>query len=131
MSLIKQKSKKSKRWFIALVIVLILLIAGYTNRKLLQMGITAYVIYHKHIFITPPKDTNESWMKRIKNNVQFYMDISKLRIAQEKRVKQFNPTLKPLVREIVRHQAAGEGMQYSMNIYREIRWRLNFTCDTA
>jgi hypothetical protein len=131
MSMIKQKNKKRKRWFIALVVVLILLIAGFTNRKQLQIGITAYVIYHKHIFTPPPKDTNETWMKRIKNNVQFYQDISKLRIAREKRVKQFNPSLKPLVKEIVRHQTAGEGMQYSMNIYREIRWRLNFTCDTT
>jgi hypothetical protein len=37
--------------------------------------------------------------------------------------------LKPLVKEIARRQAAGEGMQYSMHIYREIRWRLNFTPD--
>ena len=30
-----------------------------------------------------------------------------------------------------RREAAGENMQYSMHIYREIRWRLNFTLGDA
>ena len=131
MSLIEQKSTKHKRWVIALTTVLILLIAGYTSRELLQRSITAYVIYNKHVFIPPPQDDKEFWMIRMRNHVLFYWDISKLRIARDKRVAQFNPSLKPLVKEINRHQAAGEVMQYSMNIYREIRWRLNFTCDTT
>ena len=50
-------------------------------------------------------------------------------MEREKRVKLLEPTLRPLVEEIARRQAAGEGMQYSMHIYREIRWRLNFTPD--
>jgi hypothetical protein len=50
-------------------------------------------------------------------------------MAREKRLQRLNPELKPLVKEIERHQAAGEAMQYSMHIYREIRWRLNFTPD--
>jgi hypothetical protein len=37
--------------------------------------------------------------------------------------------LKPLVKEIARRQNAGEDMQYSMHIYSEVRWRLNFTPD--
>ncbi|MCX6238051.1 MAG: hypothetical protein NTY07_10955 [Bacteroidia bacterium] len=130
MTSIKQKNKKNKRWFILFITFLILLIAGYSSRKPLQRGVIAFVIYHKHVFIPPPKDTNESWMIRFENNVQFYWDISELRFARDKRVKQFNPSLKPLIKEINRRQATGEGMQYSMNIYREIRWRLNFTSDT-
>ena len=51
--------------------------------------------------------------------------------SRERRLKLLNPTLRPLVQEIVRRQAAGEGMQYSMHIYREIRWRLNSTPDIA
>jgi hypothetical protein len=50
-------------------------------------------------------------------------------VDREKRLREFDPVLKPLVREIVRRQASGEGMRYSMHIYREIRWRLNFTPD--
>lgn len=35
------------------------------------------------------------------------------------------------MQEIRRRQTAGQGVQYSMHIYREIRWRLNFTPDVA
>jgi hypothetical protein len=62
-------------------------------------------------------------------NAQFYWDFSAIRVARERRLKLVNPDLKPLVKEIARHQAAGEGMQYSMHLYRQIRWRLNFTPD--
>jgi len=34
-----------------------------------------------------------------------------------------------LLKEVNRHQDKGESMDYSMHIYREIRWRLNFTSD--
>jgi hypothetical protein len=40
-------------------------------------------------------------------------------------------TLQPLVKEIDRRQAVGDDMHYSMHIYREVRWRLNFTPDVA
>jgi hypothetical protein len=57
--------------------------------------------------------------------------MSALRIAREKRLKQFNPSIEPLIKEINRRQSKGQGMPYSMHIYREIRWLLNFTSDTA
>lgn len=41
------------------------------------------------------------------------------------------PTLRPIVKEINRRQAAGDDMHYSMHIYRELRWRLNFTPDIS
>ena len=66
---------------------------------------------------------------RFWGEVQFYWDFSEIHVARERRLKKLNPSLRPLVKEIERHQAAGEGMQYSMHIYREIRWRLNFTPD--
>ena len=49
----------------------------------------------------------------------------------ERRLKLLDPTLRPIVKEINRRQAAGDDMHYSMHIYREIRWRLNFTPDIA
>jgi hypothetical protein len=81
------------------------------------------------VFIPPPPSTGESRWHRLRADARFYWDLAGLRVAREKRLKQLNPELKPLVKEIKRHQAAGEGMQYSMHIYREIRWRLNFTPD--
>ena len=131
MSSINTKEKVHRHWFRVLLIGLILVVIAFLGRVQLQRGITAFMIYHKHIFISTSKNTNESWFKQLENNTLFYWDIAELRIAQKKRLKQFNPILKPLVKEIVRRQASGEGMQYSMNIYREIRWRLNFTADTV
>jgi len=50
-------------------------------------------------------------------------------LARQQRLRLLNPELRPLVTEINRRQTAGEDMHYSMHIYREIRWRLNFTPD--
>ena len=52
-------------------------------------------------------------------------------MARAKRLKQTDASLKPLVREISRREAAGENMQTPLHTYREIRWRLNFTPDLA
>jgi len=128
----KEKSKtRRKRWLILMTTILILVIAGYINREQLQRTAIAIGIYHEHIFTPPSQIAGESGISRFWNKARFYWDISELRMAREKRLKEFNPFLKPLVNEIVRRQAAGEGMEYSMHIYREIRWRLNFTPDTA
>jgi hypothetical protein len=81
------------------------------------------------MFTPPLFAVGESRWIRLRDGVQFYWDFSELRVAREKRLKQLEPILRPLVKEIGRRQAAGEGMQYSMHIYREIRWRLNFTPD--
>ena len=110
--------------------MLILALAGYINRERLERAVIAITIYNEHIFAPPSQVASESWWPRFLDNAQFYWDVSELRVSREKRLKQLNPDLKPLVKEIVRRQAAGEGMQYSMHIYREIRWRLNFTPDT-
>ena len=130
MLLTKLESKKHKFWYIIIITVLFLLIIVYVGRQQIQRGIAAFVIYHRHVFFLPKKNENESSIKRFWENTQFYWDIAKLRVEQKKRVKLFNPTLKPLVKEINRQQKAGESMLYSMNVYREIRWRLNFTSDT-
>ncbi len=127
---IKTKKKRRRR-LILLVIVLLLAIAGYLNRVLLERVVIAATISRGHIFMPPPQLENESWWNGFGEKARFYWDVSALRVAREQRLKLLNPSLKPLVKEIVRRQAAGEGMQYSMHIYREIRWRLNFTPDTS
>ncbi len=123
--------KKRRRWPIFLAIVLVLLIAGYFNRIRLERVIIAVTISRMHTFMPPPQLASESGWSRFWDEAEFYWDVSALRVAREQRLAQFNPTLKPLVKQIVKRQGAGNGMAYSMHIYREIRWRLNFTPDTA
>jgi len=126
-----KSSTRRRRWRILLIAILILILAGYIYRELLQRVMIAIVIDRENIFTPPPQITNESWSSRLWDKAQFYWDMSELRIARNKRLKQLTPSLKPLVKEINRRQGAGEAMSYSMHIYREIRWRLNFTADTV
>jgi len=114
-----------------LVAVFVLLVAAYINRERLQRVVIAVAIRNERIFMPPRQIADEGWWSRFWDEARFYYDISALRVSRERRLKQFNPVLKPLVKGIVRRQAGGEGMQYSMHVYREIRWRLNFTPDTA
>jgi hypothetical protein len=117
---------------IAIVILVLILVCGFVLRIQLLRAVTAYEIARAHVLIAPPRaSANESAFRYHIENAEFYWDFAGFRIARELRLKQLNPTLKPLVAEITRRQAAGEQMQYSMHIYREIRWRLNFTPDVA
>jgi hypothetical protein len=124
-------NKKRKRWLIFAAIVLLLLIAGYFNRVRLERVVIAVSISRMHTFMPPPQLASESAWSRFWDEAAFYWDVSALRVNRDKRLAQFNPALKPLVKQIVKRQAAGDGMAYSMHIYREIRWQLNFTNDTA
>jgi hypothetical protein len=127
----EENKKRRKRWLILLIIILSLVLAGYINRIRLQRFVIAAVIYREHVFTTPSQISDESWWPRFWDKAQFYWDMSELRIARAARLKQLNASVKPLIKEINRKQAAGEAMSYSMHIYREIRWRLNFTSDTV
>ena len=118
-----------KRWLILLAGILTLALGVYILREQLERVVIAGRIYYAHVCTSPPATSGESQWHRLLANAQFYWDLSELRVAREMRLRQLNPGLKPLVQEIKRHQAAGEGMQYSMHIYREIRWRMNFTPD--
>ena len=102
----------------------------YAGRTELERAFVAYKVYRAGVF-TAPHSPSESWLSSHWRNARFYWDFSELRVARERRLKQLNPELRPLIRELDRRQAADEDMQYSMHIYREIRWRLNFTPDAA
>ena len=105
----------------------VLALGVYVTRGWRERALIAYSVYRSHIF-TPPNPAGSMW-SRFWGDAQFYWDFSEIHITRERRLNELNPSLRPLVKEIQRHQAAGEGMQYSMHIYREIRWRLNFTPD--
>lgn len=122
---------RHKRPQIILIAILILIFTGLIFQVHLQRITIAIAISRGKTFTPPPKIANESMWPRFWDNAQFYWDLSALRIAREKRLKLFSPYLKPLIKEINHRQSNGEAMTFSMHIYREIRWLLNFTSDTA
>lgn len=101
----------------------------YVTRERLERAVIACGVYRSRVFTPPPSNPAESAWRRSTDDLQFYWDFSELHVAREQRLEKMDPSLRPLVKEIERRQATGEGMQYSMHIYREIRWRLNFTPD--
>ena len=122
---------RSNRWRIILIAILLLILIGFIYREQLRHVVITIVIYRGHAFTTPSKIANESWWPRFWDKAAFYWDLAALRIARGKRLKQLNPSLKPLIKEINQRQTEGVAMSYSMHIYREIRWLLNFTPDTT
>jgi hypothetical protein len=114
---------------VAGVAVVALLVA--LNIEQLERAYVAIRIYRAGVFTAPAATPGQSAWSRAFEDAQFYWDFAKLRVEREKRLKELKPELNPLVDEIGRRQAAGQGMQYSMHIYREVRWRLNFTQDVG
>jgi hypothetical protein len=120
---------RRNRWLILVIALLFMALCAYLNRVRFERLFIAYRIYHTHIFTTPSTILVQSVWRRFWANAEFYWDFSGYIVGREKRLKLLNPSLRPIVKNIARRQAAGEGMQYSMHIYREVRWRLNFTPD--
>ncbi|HEY3932616.1 MAG TPA: hypothetical protein VGM58_09645 [Verrucomicrobiae bacterium] len=118
-----------KRWPIVLSLVflsfLVLMLGTYLGRERLKQAVIAYEIHQMHIF-TPPSERHHFLA-----NAEFYWDIAGIRVARDKRLKELGPEFKSLMQEVNKHQNTGEQMEYSTHIYREIRWRLNFTDDIA
>jgi hypothetical protein len=122
---------RKKLWLILLTGALIVALVAYIDRARLERVLIAASIYHAHIFTPPLSIPGESRWHQLQDAAQFYWDFSEIPVARARRLKLLDPTLRPLVKEINRRQAAGQDMKYSMRIYREIRWRLNFTPDIA
>jgi hypothetical protein len=118
-----------RHWLIPLTACLVLALGAYLNRERFERAIIAYRIHQARTFTPPPPVPGESRWRRLCADARFYWDFSHFIAERQKRLKRIDPLLRPLVKEIVRRQSQGEGMQYSMHIYREIRWLLNFTPD--
>jgi hypothetical protein len=123
--------KNGRQLFAFAAFVVFLAAVLFVARKSVIRLFVAVSIAHLRIFTPPQIVAGESRSHRIWNECRFYWDFADIREAREKRLQRFEPELKPLVEEIKRRQKAGEGLQYSMHIYREVRWRLNFTPDMA
>lgn len=121
-----------RRWVLVVVLGLfVVLLLVYAKRQDLKRALFAVAIAHAHVFTAPPPDPNDSPWRRFRDAAEFYWDFAEIPMARRQRLDLLNPELRPLVQEINRRQAAGEDMHYSMHIYREVRWRLNFTPDVA
>ncbi len=118
---------KRSAWLILIAAGLVLAVILYLSRERLLRCAIAYRVYHAHIFTPPPPSPGECRFQRILSDAQFYWDFAELHIAREKRLQQVDPILRPLVKRITSAEAGGQDMHYSMHIYREIRWLLNFT----
>jgi len=123
---------RRRRWIFGVVFAsLVVALLVYSVCRELKRAFVAAVIYRSHVFTPPPPSPGESQWARFRDATQFYWDFAAIPVALQQRLRLLNPVLQPLVIEIDRRQAAGEDMHYSMHIYREVRWRLNFTPDVA
>lgn len=125
------KPNRKRRVALVFSVLIALLLIAYAERAKLYRAIVAFEIGRANVFISPQRGANESSLAYRLHNAEFYWDFAAFRIGRDQRLKELNPALKPLVKEITHRQSTGEQMQYSMHIYREIRWRLNFTPDVA
>ena len=122
--------KRLLRWLLFLSIGLVLLaLLAYLNRNGLERAVIAYEIHKTNIFSPPPSTPGESRLHRFRADARFYLDLADMWIQRNQRARELDPELESLLKQINRHEARGEGMEYSMHIYREVRWRLNFTSD--
>lgn len=62
---------------------------------------------------------------------RFYWDIAGLRQQRDARFRRYEPELKPLAKEISKRERAGRNAALSSEIYREVRWWVNFATDRA
>ena len=119
---------KHRRWLILLTTLLIVALCVVLNRAQFVRAVIAYKISRAHIFTPPPMSSESAW-HRSTETAEFYWDFAGFVMARNQRLKQFEPALRPLVKEIGRRQTSGEDMEYSMHIDREIGWLLNSTAE--
>jgi hypothetical protein len=117
---------RHKRWLVAAASVSFVALCVVANRAPLMRAVVAYEVCHARIFIPPPMSSESAW-HRFTESTRFYWDFADFVMARNNRLKRFKPALEPLVKEIARRQSSGEEMEYSLHLYREVRWLLNFT----
>src|ERR1700677_4639548 len=91
---------RRKRW--QKMLLWLLMLAAFIFRVQLERIIIAVTMRDEHIFHEPAELVTESWWTRNWEAAGFYWDVSKLRVAREARLREFNPELRPLVKEITR-----------------------------
>ena len=113
------------------LILTVLVLTACVLRAQLQRALIAVAIFRAHIMTPPPAQDGASKVRIFGEEVHFFWDFANIPLARARRLNEIDPMLAPLVHEISRRQAAGENMQLPQHIYREVRWRTNFTPDVA
>jgi hypothetical protein len=75
--------------------------------------------------VTPPPSSTLASLRELR------ADLGPFRAGLKARATTMAPELLPLVAQIGERQRAGKNVSCSYQIYRELRWRLNFTSDEA
>lgn len=97
---------------------------AFVARHALTRAYIAYRIHRAHV-LTPT--TEVGWW----SEARFFWDVAGLRLQRDERARRFEPQVKPLAKEISKRQEHGKNVALSTQIYREVRWWINFTADDA
>ena len=109
-------------WIVCVAIVL-LLAAACLSRNAIREIITLAEIHRQRLF------TPVGTAPGLRSEIQFLRDLGDLYVRVTSRADRFEDDFKPLVKEIGKRQAKGKNVSCSTQIYRELRWYLNFTSD--
>lgn len=108
--------------FIGGLFVVALLGAAYVARASLLRAYIGYRIARLHVLHPEAKPG-------LAEKARFYWDVVALRTQRDARAREFEPQLKPLAKLISKRQSEGKNVALSVQIYREVRWWVNFTAD--
>jgi hypothetical protein len=100
----------------------VVLMIGYAARVSLIRAYIAYRIERAHVLHPETK-------VGIAAESRFYWDVAALRLQRDERARQFESELKSLAKLISKRQNQGKNVALSVQIYREVRWWVNFTAD--
>lgn len=110
-------------WWIACITAVFLLAGAYFGRNTIKEIITLAEIHRRHLFI--PVNSAPG----MRSEIRLVHDLGNFRRQIKGHAEQFKDDFKPLVKEIGKRQAKGKNVSYSTQIYRELRWWVNFTSD--
>lgn len=116
-------SSRLRRILVTTVIAVALLLGlAYAFRQTLVRAYIVMRVHRMHLF--SPASSGGRWTE-----AKFLWDVVQLRTQRDARSRRFEPQLKPLVEQISKRQSQGENLACSVQIYREVRWWINFTAD--
>lgn len=121
---------RRNRWRLLSIVMVILLAGAYAGRRTLT-EVHKLVSFHQARIFIPIATGPDNRTPGLLTEIQFLRDVGDLRKRIQAGGKDFKDELKPLVKTISKRQTQGKNVSYSLQIYREIRWLVNFTSDDS